>query len=160
MVASAYHVVSKEAVNCVFRDNRVLDTHVYIKNPNWQRKWNYSNFVQVLHNYLRYPDRLLDMFFLLLAVILSELHGNSRRKDWVIEKSTQNNMCEKHHFFGCTLSLWSHFLLLFSSTPLLRGKKKLSPENGEGAGAPCLRPVTILRKGSGANISLWILGNF
>ena len=113
-----------------------LDTHAYIKNPNWQRKWNYSNFVQVLHSYLRYTDRLLDMFFLLLVVILSELHENSRRKDWVIEKSTQNNMCDKHHFFGCTLFLWSHFLLLFSSTPLLRGKENFLQKMVRGLGPP------------------------
>ena len=34
----------------------------------------------VLHSYLRYTDRLLNVFTLLLAVILSELHKKTKRK--------------------------------------------------------------------------------
>ena len=61
----------------------------------------------------------LDVLFLLLAVILSELYEKPRRnKDWVTEKSTKKNLCERHHFFDCTPSLLCHFLLLPSSTLL------------------------------------------
>ena len=52
------------------------------------KQWNYNNFVQMLYSYLRYTDRLLDEFFLLVAVILSNHHENPRRKDLVTEKST------------------------------------------------------------------------
>ena len=52
---------------------------------NWKaimtKYWNHNDFVQILYSDLRYTDRPLDVFFLLLAVILSELHENSRRKD-------------------------------------------------------------------------------
>ena len=61
----------------------------------------------------------LDVFFLLLAVILSELYGKLRRNTyWVTGKSAQKNLCEGHHFFDGTLSFLCHFLLLSSSTPL------------------------------------------
>ena len=42
--------------------------------------------MQILYSYLKYIDRLLDEFFLLLAVIFSECHEKPRRKDWVSEK--------------------------------------------------------------------------
>ena len=80
------------------------------------------------------------MFFLLLAVILSGLHENPERKDWVTEKSTLKNLCKGHHLFGCMPSFLCHFLLLFwsnpslSSTPILRRKNSFSPENGVGGG--------------------------
>ena len=45
------------------------------------KKWNYNNSVEILFCYLRYTDRLLDVFFLLLAVILSKLHENLTSKD-------------------------------------------------------------------------------
>ena len=59
----------------------------------------------------------LDVLFLSLAVILSELHQKPRRKDLVTAKNTQKNLCEGHHFFDCTSSFLCHFLLLSSSTP-------------------------------------------
>ena len=45
----------------------------------------------------------LDVLFLLLAVILSELYEKPRRnKDSVTEKSTEKNLCDGHHCFDCT----------------------------------------------------------
>ena len=59
---------------------------------------------------------ILDVSFLLLAVILSGPHGKPRRnKDWVTEKRT--NLCEGHHIFDCTPSFLCHFVLLSWSTP-------------------------------------------
>ena len=49
--------------------------------PVLTKYWNFNIFVQILYSYLKYIDRLLDAFFLLLTVILSELHGKQRRKD-------------------------------------------------------------------------------
>ena len=53
----------------------------------------------------------MDVFFLLLVVILSELYEKSRRKDCVIEKGTEKNFCEGHHF----LAIRPLFLVIFSS---------------------------------------------
>ena len=44
-------------------------------------------FLQILHSFLRNNDRLLDILFLLLAVILSVLQEEPRRKDQVTVKS-------------------------------------------------------------------------
>ena len=76
--------------------------------------------MQILYSYLRYTDRFLDVLFLLPAVILSELHENPTRKNWVAEKSTYKTLSEGHHFFGCTLFFLCHFLSLFPSIPLFR----------------------------------------
>ena len=72
--------------------------------------------MQILYSYLRYPDKLLDVLFLLLALVLSELQEKPKRKDCVTEKSTQNNLCERHHFLSCTPSFLCDFLSLFLST--------------------------------------------
>ena len=60
---------------------RILRHTCMYKQPILTKQWNYNNFVQILHSYLRYIDRLLDVIFLLLAVILSELHEIPRRKN-------------------------------------------------------------------------------
>ena len=68
---------------------KFLDAHVCINNSDWQSSgiiifmWKYDI---VISDTL--VDSLLDVFFLLLAVILLELHEKPRRKDWVTEKST------------------------------------------------------------------------
>ena len=76
--------------------------------------------MQILNIYFRYTGRLFrGCAFLLLIVILSELHEKSRRnEDWVTEKSRSKNLCEWHYFFDRTLSFLCHFLLLSSSAPL------------------------------------------
>ena len=81
MTASAYRVTSKEVENRVFKHNRIFRHTSMYKQPKLTKQWNYNNFVQILYTYLRYTDKLLDAFFLLLAVILSELYENPRRKD-------------------------------------------------------------------------------
>ena len=66
-----------------------LDTHVCINNPHWQSS---GIIIFLCKYYIVISDTLvgsfLDVLFLLLAVILSELHEKPRRKDWVTEKST------------------------------------------------------------------------
>ena len=42
--------------------------------------------MQILYSYLRYTDRPLDVFFLLLAVILLQFYEKPVEKDWVTEK--------------------------------------------------------------------------
>ena len=70
MTASAYHVISKEADTLEF-----LDAHVNINNPHWQR----SGIIKFFYKYyIVIGDTLavffLDVLFLLLAGILSELY--------------------------------------------------------------------------------------
>ena len=65
-------------------------THVFLNNPHWQR----SEIIILLWEYYIVISNtlvgcLLDVLFLLLAIILSELHEKPRKnKDWVTEKST------------------------------------------------------------------------
>ena len=47
-------------------------------------------------------DSLLDVLFLMLAVILLELHERPRGKDCITEKSTWKNLCKEYYFFDCT----------------------------------------------------------
>ena len=88
MAALAYHVISKEVENQIFR--HILDTHACMNNPHWQS----SGIIIFLCKYYTFiSDTLvgffLDVLFLLLAVILSELYEKPRRnKDSVTEKRT------------------------------------------------------------------------
>ena len=61
----------------------------------------------------------LECAFLVARCNIIRLYKKPRRKDWVTEKSTLKNLCEEHHFCGCTPSCLYHFLSLFSSTPSL-----------------------------------------
>ena len=125
--ASAFHVISKEVENRIFWYNSIFRHTCIDKQP---------IFVQIFCTYLRYTDRLLDALFLLLAVMLLEFHEKPRRKYWVIDRSTLKNLCETHHFFGCTPSLLCRFLSLFSYIPNLQRKKKKMV--GGWAGTPAL----------------------
>ena len=102
-------------------------TYFVLFTKNYEMRWDIKIwYIEILtmkwdyYSYLKYTDRLLDMFFLLLAVILSELYENPRRKNWVTEKSTQKNLCEGHHFFGWTSSFLCYFCYFFVfSLPLV-----------------------------------------
>ena len=90
-----------------------------MNNPHWQ-----SNGITIfLCKYIVISDTLggsfFDVFFLLLAVILSVLHEKpSSNKDSVTKKSTEKNLCEGRAFFDHTPSfLLCH--LLSSFTPSL-----------------------------------------
>ena len=90
IAASAYHVIWKEVENHIITSGTIefLYTCVF-KQPSLTKEWNYNTFVRILYSYFRYTGRLfLDVLFLLLVVIVSELHEKARRnKDWVTEKS-------------------------------------------------------------------------
>ena len=115
MTASAYHVISKEADTLEF-----LDAHVNINNPHWQR----SGIIKFFYKYyIVIGDTLavffLDVLFLLLAGILSELYEKlTKNKDWITKKKY------REEFVWVTSLLWLHahlsmsFLLLSLSTSL------------------------------------------
>ena len=82
---SGYHVISKEIENSSLDTIEFLDTHGYIKNAHWQSS---CIIVFVCKYYVAISNTLTCIFFLLLAVILSEILEKPERKDWVPEKCT------------------------------------------------------------------------
>ena len=79
--------------------------------------------MQILNSYLRYTDRHLDVFFMLFALILSDFHGNPRRKIELQKKVHRRISVRDINFLAASLFSLS-FLLLFT--------KKVSPENCNG----------------------------
>ena len=111
MAASAYHLISNEVEYSFFRHNLIFRHACMYKEPKMTKQWNYCTFVQMLYSHLRYT-----VFFLLLALILSELHENSRRKDL---KSYRKKVHQK--FVQVTSLFWLHALLLLSFLSLFSG---------------------------------------
>lgn len=109
------------------------------------------NFAQTLYSYLRWDDRLFDVFFLLLLLLFSFwLFTRIQEKNvWVTEKSTKKNLCERHHFFCLHyLPLMSFFYGVFHLLPLFCllwlyiEKKTHSKKRRDGAGATsCTLPL-------------------
>ena len=63
MAASVDHVMLKEVENGIFRHNRIFRNNGCINNPWWQSGGIIIFFFQILHSFLRYTDRRLDVFF-------------------------------------------------------------------------------------------------
>ena len=78
-----------EAENQIFKTIEFLDTSVFIINRHWQSS---GILIFLCKYYIVLSDAVvgffLDVVFLLLAVILLELHEKPRRKDWVTKKVT------------------------------------------------------------------------
>ena len=90
MVASPYmHITLYQLTYKITSSNTIefFDTDVFINSPHWQSS---GILIFLCKYYIVISDTLvysfLDALFLLLAVILSELHEKPRRKDWVTEK--------------------------------------------------------------------------
>ena len=113
MAASAYHVISTKVENHIFKHDWIF-RHAFLNNPLWQCS---GILIFLCKYYIVVSDTLigssLDVLFLLLDVILSELIEKPRRKDWVTEKSTERNLCVGYHFFDCTLSFPCLFVAFF-----------------------------------------------
>ena len=81
-----------------------------MNNLHWQ-----SSGIRVLLRkyYIAISDTLtgsfLDVFFLLSAAILWELHENPRRKDWVTKRVHRNIFLRHIIFFDCTTFFIYHF---------------------------------------------------
>ena len=81
MAASAYHVISKEVENHIFRPNLIFRHTCMYKQPTLRK---YTGILIFLCKY--YIDisetlvgSFLELLFLLLAAVLSELHEKPRR---------------------------------------------------------------------------------
>ena len=102
MAASAYYVYQRR------QKIASLDTITFCvyKQPILTKQWNDIIFVQILYSYLKYTNRLLDVFFILLAVISSELHDRNSREEVFCRKGvlrnfaifTRKHMCESLFF--------------------------------------------------------------
>ena len=99
----------------------------------------YFSILLVSLDTITFLDTHVCMFFLLLAVIWSKFYENPEWKDWVTQKNTYKNLCQGHHFFGCTPSLLCHVLSLFPSTPCLSPTSVLRRKNF--FLLPCLQPL-------------------
>ena len=116
--ASAYHVISEELVNQIFRYNWFLDTHASMNNPHWKSS---RIFILLCKYYIVISDTLAGFFldgrFLLVAVILSDLHEKPRRKKaWVTEK-VNRQICVRNITFLTARTLFYAFFCYF--LPLL-----------------------------------------
>ena len=140
MAASAYHVISKEVENRVFRQNRIFKRTFMCKQsilPYWQSS-GIIIIAQILYSYLRYTDRLLDVLFLLLTVSLWA-SWESKKKRLSYTKKYTKEIVWGTSLFGCTPSLLCHFLSLFSPTPSLSSTLILRL----GVGAPHAPPPSV-----------------
>ena len=106
------------------------------------KMWNY-NFEQILYSYLRYTDSFLDVFFLLLAVILSELYEKKRLSHK--KKYIEEFIWETSHFWLHVLFIMLFFALFSSCLSLLSThifqfyvERKFTTVNS--GAPPCLPP--------------------
>ena len=121
VAVSAYRVMSKGVENFIFRHNRGFRHTCIYKQPILTKQWNYI-FVQVLHSYLRYIDKLWNVFFLLLPVILSELLRNQEEKIELQKKVHRRKTIfpfkwfffyQISHIFSGLLITWWHDFISF-----------------------------------------------
>ena len=90
-----------------------LDTHVCIINPHWQSSeiMFFCKLDVVISDIL--VDSFYDVLYVVLSVILPELHEKPRRKDWITEKSAKRNLCEGHHFLAARPTFFYVILCCF-----------------------------------------------
>ena len=92
--------------------------------------------MMISYSYLRYTDRLFDVFLLFFTVILLELHKKQRREDWVAEKKYIDEPLWGTSLFSCTPSFLHYFLSnpsLLSPPILCRKNCYFAPEAVEKA---------------------------
>ena len=69
MAALVYHVIANEVENRIFRHNPIFRHRSMYKQPILTKQWNHNIFVEILYSCLRDTERLLGVYFSLLAVI-------------------------------------------------------------------------------------------
>ena len=108
MAASAYHVISTEVENHIFKPIEFLDTSAFINNPHWQS----SGILIFLCKYYIVVSHTLVGFFL-------ELQNFMRNQDGKIElhKKVHKRVCVRDITALTARSPFFVFLLLSSSTP-------------------------------------------
>ena len=85
--------LSKEVENHIFKHSLIFRHLSMYKQRTLTNQWNCNILVQILYSYFRCSGSFsLDMLFLLLAVILSELHEKPSRKEELQKKSAKKNL--------------------------------------------------------------------
>ena len=114
MAFSAYHVISTEVENHIFKHNWIF-RHLWIyKQPTMTKQWNFNIFVQILYSYFRYNGRL----FLGYAFAAG---GNTIRASWETKKERLSYRKKDIEEFMWGISLlWLHALLSMSFCCFLR----------------------------------------
>ena len=96
MATSAYHVYQGRWKITSLDTIDFFDTHVCINNPHWQSS---RIIIFLCKYYIVISDTLvvslLDVVFLLLAVVLSELHEKPRRNKDELQKKVHRRTCVK-----------------------------------------------------------------
>ena len=105
---------------------------------------NLQNFcANIIYSYLGYTDRFLDVFFLLLAVILSGLHEKQEGKSELQEKVHKRFSVTDITFLAALCPSYVIFVAFFGLLPPFRqlrlNFKKIVPENGEEEGRGCCK---------------------
>ena len=115
MAAPAYHIISKDVKNCILDTIEFLDTHVCINNLHWQRGGIiiiFCKYFIVILDTLR--GSFLDVLFLLLAVILSELYEKPRRIKIQLQKKVHKRICVRDTtVLTARLSFFLPFVVFF-----------------------------------------------
>ena len=102
MAASAYHVISTEAENHIFKPIEFLDTSAFINNPHWQSS---GIFAQILYSYFRHTGRLF------LGCALFVACCNTIRTSWETKKERLSYRKKYIEVFVWGISLfWLHAL--------------------------------------------------
>ena len=87
-MAASSHQLYQQLENYIVNTIEFLDTNVFINNRHWQSR---GSRIFLCKYYMVFSDILvgsfLDVLFLLLTGILSELNEKPRRKDWIREKT-------------------------------------------------------------------------
>ena len=100
--------------NHIFKHDWSFRHYVFINNPHLQSR---EIIIFLRKYYIVIWDTLigpfLDVLFLLLSGILSELREKPRRKHCVTENSLQKNCFERNHLFGCASSFLCLFVAFF-----------------------------------------------
>ena len=58
LAASAYHVISTEVENHIFKHDSIFRHLCIYKQPTLTKQWNFNIFAQILYRCLRYTGRL------------------------------------------------------------------------------------------------------
>ena len=108
---SAYRIRSKEVENHIFRLNFIFRYTCMYQLPILTKLLNYNVFCKY---YIVISDTLIGCR-LCFSYCLPQYHQSFKRnqeKNLNYKKCTQNNLCEGHHFFDCTLSFLSYVIFV------------------------------------------------
>ena len=113
MSAAAYHIISNEEENHIFRNKWIFRHTCMCKQLTLKKLWNYNIFVQILYSYFRYIHRFLLECVLFVSrcnIIRASLETKKERQSY--RKSTCKNLCEGNHFIYNTSSFLYHFFVV------------------------------------------------